>query len=122
KKEQLNDLLGRDVRTDFRVNPAADVNGFPADLENARNRALQQRPEIREAELKIKQADVDRRIKKSEYIPDVSAAFLYMTFRNFDEIIPKNLASSGLTMKWEVFDWGRKRDQLAEKDKAIEQA
>ena len=52
----------------------------------------------------------------------MSAGFLYMTFRNFDEIIPKNLASAGLTMKWEVFDWGRKRDQLAEKDKAIEQA
>src|SRR5262249_10080145 len=75
KKEQLNDLLGRDVRTDFRVNLAADVNGFPADLESARNRALEQRPEIQEARLKIKQAEVDRRIKKSEYIPDVSAGF-----------------------------------------------
>ena len=122
QKEQLNNLLGRDVRTEFRVNPVPNVNGFPADLESARNRALQQRPEIREAELKVRQADVERRIKKSEYIPDVSAAFLYMTFRNFDEIIPKNLASAGLTMKWEVFDWGRKRDQLSEKDKAIEQA
>ena len=122
QKEQLNNLLGRDVRAEFRVNPAPNVNGFPADLESARNRALAQRPEIREAELKVRQAEVDRRIKKSEYIPDVSAGFLYMTFRNFDEIIPKNLASSGLTMKWEVFDWGRKRDQLAEKDKAIEQA
>jgi len=121
KKEQLNDLLGRDVRTDFRVNPAADVNGFPADLENARNRALEQRPEIREARLKIKQAEVDRRIKKSEYIPDVSAGFLYMTFRNFDDFIPKNLGSAGLALKWEVFDWGRKRDELAEKDKTIEQ-
>ncbi|PYS25984.1 MAG: hypothetical protein DMG11_21670 [Acidobacteria bacterium] len=122
QKEQLNNLLGRDVRTEFRVNPAPNVNGFPAELESARNRALAQRPEIREAELKVRQAEVDRRIKKSEYIPDVSAGFLYMTFRNFDEIIPKNLASAGLAMKWEVFDWGRKRDQLAEKDKAIEQA
>jgi outer membrane protein TolC len=122
KKEQLNDLLGRDVRTDFRVNPAADMSGFPADLESARNRALEQRPEIREARLKIKQAEVDRRIKKSEYIPDVSAGFLYMTFRNFDDFIPKNLASAGLAIKWEVFDWGRKRDELAEKDKTIEQA
>src|SRR5215470_3706808 len=49
KKEQLNDLVGRDVRTDFRVNPAANVSGYPADLENARNLALEQRPEIREA-------------------------------------------------------------------------
>src|SRR5256712_3754673 len=71
QKEQLNNLLGRDVRAEFRVNPAPNVNGFPADLESARNRALAQRPEIREAELKVRQAEVDRRIKKSEYIPDV---------------------------------------------------
>jgi outer membrane protein TolC len=122
KKEQLNDLIGRDVRTDFRVNPAPDANGFPADLETARNCALEQRPEIREARLKVKQAEVDRRIKKSEYIPDVSAGFVYMTFRNFDDFIPKNLASAGLAITWEVFDWGRKRDELAEKGKTIEQA
>src|SRR5262245_56226698 len=121
-KEQLNDLLGRDVRTDFRLNPIPDVSGFPADLESARNRALEQRPEIREARLKVEQAEVDRRIKKSEYIPDVSAGFLYMTFRNFDDFIPKNLVSAGLVITWEVFDWGRKRNELAEKGKTIEQA
>src|SRR5262249_35342028 len=37
KKEQLNDLLGRDIRTDFKVNPAGNVSGYPADLEGARN-------------------------------------------------------------------------------------
>jgi outer membrane protein TolC len=122
KKEQLNDLLGRDVRTDFRLNPMRGVSGFPVDLEGARNRALDQRPEIQEARLKVKQAEVDRRIKKSEYIPDVSAGFIYVGFRNFDEIVPKNLANAGLAIKWEVFDWGRKRDELAEKDKTIQQA
>src|SRR4030095_10704335 len=100
----------------------ADASVFDTDLALARSRALAQRPEIREAELKMKQAEVDRRIKKSEYIPDVSAGFIYMAFRNFDEILPKNLASAGLAIKWEVFDWGRKRDELAEKDKTIEQA
>ena len=120
QKEQLNNLLGRDVRTAFRLNPAPNMAGFPADLESARNRALEQRPEIREAKLKIKQAEVDRRIKKSEYIPDVSAAFLYMNFQNF-VLLNKNLASPGLALHWEVFDWGRKRDQLAEKEKTIEQ-
>jgi outer membrane protein TolC len=122
RKEQLNQLLGRDVRCDFRVNPAPDARGFPADLEGARNRALEQRPEIREARLKVMQAGVDRRIKKSEYIPDVSAGFMYMTFRNFDDFIPKNLAAAGFAVNWEVFDWGRKRHQLAEKNMSIEQA
>src|SRR5262249_21508473 len=110
------------IRTDFKVNPAGNVSGYPADLESARNRALEQRPEIREARLSIKRAEVDRRIKKSEYIPDVSAGFIYLGFRNFDDIVPKNLASAGLAIKWEVFDWGRKRDELAEKGKTIEQA
>jgi outer membrane protein len=122
QKEQLNNLLGRDVRTEFRLSSAPGVSGFPADLESARNRALQQRPEVREARLQISQAEVERRIKKSEYIPDVTAGFGYMTLRNFDDFIPKNIAIAGVAVQWEVFDWGRKREQLAEKDKVIEQA
>ncbi len=121
-KEQLNNQLGRDVRTEFRVAAVPDVNGFDADLALARSRALEQRPEVREARLKVKQAEVDRRIKKSEFIPDVSVGFTYMSFRNFDQGVPKNSASVGVVVKWEVFDWGRKKNQLAEKDQAIEQA
>ena len=121
-KEQLNNQLGRDVRTEFRVSAVPDINGFDADLALARGRALEQRPEVREVRLKVKQAEVDRRIKKSEYIPEVSLGFTYMSFRNFDQVVPKNSASIGVVVKWEVFDWGRKKDQLAEKDHAIEQA
>ena len=122
EKEQLNNLLGRDVRTDFRVSAVSDAADFGIDLSSARNRALDQRPELRASRLKVKQAEVDRRIKKSEYIPDVNVGFTYMTLRNFGDIIPKNFASLGIVVKWEVFDWGRKKDQLAEKDKSIEQA
>lgn len=121
-KEQLNNQLGRDVRTEFRVSAVPDVNGFDADLALARGRALEQRPEVREARLGVKQAEVARRIKKSEYIPDVSLGFTYMNFQNFDQVVPKNSASIGVVVKWEVFDWGRKKNQLAEKDQAIEQA
>lgn len=121
-KEQLNNQLGRDVRTEFRVAAVPDVNGFDADLALARSRALEQRPEVREVRLKVKQAEVERRIKKSEYIPEVSLGFTYMSFRNFDEVVPKNSASIGVVVKWEVFDWGRKKNQLAEKEQAIEQA
>lgn len=122
QKEQLNNLLGRDVRTDFRVSAVPDAADFGLDLVLARQRALDQRPELRAGRLKVKQAEVDRRIKKSEYIPDVSVGFTYLTLRNFEDIIPKNFASLGIVVKWEVFDWGRKKDQLAEKDKTITQA
>jgi outer membrane protein TolC len=122
QKEQLNNLLGRDVRTDFRVSAVPDAADFGFDLSSARNRALDQRPELRASRLKVRQAEIDRRIKKSEYIPDVSVGFTYLTLRNFGDIIPKNFASLGIVVKWEVFDWGRKKNQLAEKDKVIKQA
>jgi len=122
QKEQLNNLLGRDIRTEYRVSAVASAGDFGLDLAMARSRALGRRPEVREARLKLRQAEIDRRIKKSEYIPDLSLGFAYTTFRNFDNIIPKNFASLGFVVKWEVFDWGRKRHELAEKDKTIEQA
>ena len=122
EKEQLNNLLGRDVRAEFKVAAIAEINGFSDALAGLRSSALEKRPEVRQSKLKLKQAELDRRIKKSEYIPDVSVGFTYVTLRNFDEVIPKQFASLGVVVKWEVFDWGRKRDQLAEKDKTIEQA
>lgn len=121
-KEQLNQLMGRDIRTQFTVSPVAGVSLRETDLAAARTLALDQRPEIREARLQVKQAELDKRVKKSEYIPDVNVAFTYASPLNFDTFVPKNFASAGVTVHWEVFDWGRKKHQLAEKQKTIEQA
>ena len=122
QKQQLNLLLGRDVLTDFSVTAVADAEGFEADLVAARARALEQRPELREARLKVKQADADRRIKKSEFIPEVSASFQHIATANFNSFIPKSYMNVGVTVSWEVFDWGRKKHELAQKDIAATQA
>ncbi len=122
QKEQLNKLLGRDLLTDFSVGPVAEATIFEYDISSSRRRALEQRPELSEARLKIEQAKLDKRRKKSEYIPDVSVGFTSLSLRNFDEVVPKNIASVGVVMSWEPFDWGRKKRQLAEKSKTIEQA
>src|SRR5467141_53471 len=122
QKEQLNKLLGRDLLSDFSVGPVAEATIFEYDISSSRRGALEQRPELSEARLKIKQAKLDKRLKKSEYIPDVSVGFTSLSLRNFDEVVPRNIASVGVVMSWEPFDWGRKKRQLAEKSKAIEQA
>src|SRR5258708_4458941 len=122
QKEQLNKLLGRDVLTDFSVSPVSDATVFEYDISASRRRALEQRPELTEARLRIEQAKLDKRLKKSEHIPDVSVGFTSLSLRNFDEVVPKNIASVGVVMSWERFDWGRKKRQLAEKSKTIEQA
>lgn len=121
-KEQLNQLMGRDIDAHFRVNPAPELSWVEMDVAAARALALESRPEVREARLRVKQAELDKRVKRSEYIPDVSLALVYVSPRNFDDFVPKNFAGVGFQMNWEVFDWGRKKRQLAEKEKAIEQA
>src|SRR5882672_9048068 len=122
QKEELNKLLGRDVLKDFSVGPVAEATIFESDISSSRRRALEQRPELSEARLRIEQAKLDKRLKKSEYIPDLSVGFTSLSLRNFDEVVPKNIASVGVVMSWEPFDWGRKKRQLAEKSKTIEQA
>jgi len=122
QKEQLNMLLGRSVDTSFEVAGVPEFTAFETDLAAARKIALESRPELQQARLVIEQATLERRIKKSEYIPDVSAGFVYLTPRNYAPVIPKNFANVGLVVSWEIFDWGRKKHQLSEKDIAIEQA
>jgi outer membrane protein TolC len=121
QKEQLNQLLGRDVRTDFVVEPVSALSIAEIDLNAARTRALENRPDVREARLKIEQADLDRRAKKAERIPDVSVAVSYSSYFNID-VMPTNLAAAGLQLKWEPFDWGRKGRELAAKTYTVEQA
>jgi outer membrane protein TolC len=119
--EHLNQLLGRDIATPFRVDPMAEEDTTSLTLEVARHQASQNRPEIRAAQLKQKQAEYDRRLAKAEYIPDLSFSVRYMGFNNFD-VLPRNVATAGLLLTWEPFDWGRRRNQVSEKIKAVAQA
>jgi outer membrane protein TolC len=121
QKEQLNQLLGRDVRTDFVVEPVAALSIAEIDLNAARSIALESRPDVREARLRVEQADLDRRMTKAERIPDVSFAMSYTSNFNID-VMPQNLAGVGLQLKWEPFDWGRRGRQLAAKSHTVEQA
>ena len=120
--EQLNDLMGRDIHTQFRVAAIGDADTDFATPEAMEGRALQNRPDVKKAKLQVQQADYDARAKKAEYIPDVSLAFDYYTTANFENILPSNLGTVGLSLKWEPWDWGRRRQEYAEKRVKEEQA
>jgi len=121
QREHLNQLLGRDVSTPFRVDIMPETDATILTLDAARRVALQNRPEIRQAHLKEKQAEYDRRLAKAEYIPDLSVSLRYVGFQNV-QVLPANVAVAGFFFSWEPFDWGRKRNLVAEKTKTVEQA
>jgi outer membrane protein len=120
-KEKLNELMGRDLSTDFMVRGALEPEAYPMDLAAVRARAVEQRPELREARLKKQQAEADYKSKKTEYIPDVSLIFTYLSPFNVD-VVPKNITVAGFALSWDVFDFGRKRHDLVAKNHTIDQA
>lgn len=121
QREQLNQLLGRDITTPFRVDPMIEDDPANLTLEAARFQASQDRPEIREAKLKEKQAEYDRRIAKAEYIPDLGLAVQYLGVNNV-QVLPSNVAVAGFLLTWEPFDWGRRHNAVAEKTRSLQQS
>jgi outer membrane protein len=119
--EHLNHLLARDLETPFRVDSIPEEDTTTLSLAEAREQAAENRPEIRQAHLKEKQAEYDRRIAKAEYIPDLGLAVSYMGVQNV-QVLPTNVGVAGFALTWEPFDWGRRRDRVREKTNTLAQA
>jgi len=120
QKQNLNRLLGRDLRTQFTVEmqPLGELAEW--DLETARKKALEQRPELREAHLQTKIAEMDVRRERAKYIPDLSAQVGYLGFQNMN-FLPQNAGYAGFVFQWQPFDWGYKKHRIAELKATTEQ-
>ena len=120
-KEKMNGLFARELTTEFTVVATPDVRPWELDLASTRAKALAQRPELQEARLQAERAEIDRRAKKAEYIPDVTLNMTYISPFNI-QFLPTNVTAVGLVVSWDVFDWGRKKQELASKTDVIQQA
>jgi len=121
QKEQLNLLLGRDVRTPFDVEDVPDAAGPEVNLASAQTMALDSRPDVKQARIRLEQAELARRIAKADYVPDVAVAVSYFSPMNIDGA-PRQIATAAIQAQWEPFDWGRKARTVASKDIEISQA
>ncbi len=121
-REQLNELLGREITTPFRTDPLPEADSKVTDVSEARRRAIAARPELAQARIRLQEATLDRRSRKAEYLPDVSLALDYFSTLHLTGVVPANVAAAGLQISWEPFDWGRRRHEIAEKQRVEEQA
>jgi outer membrane protein TolC len=111
EKESLNQLLGRDLNTPFSVETQPVPSTTEIDIAAAREEARNQRPEIRQARLQTKKAEVEVRRQLAEYIPDLSAHFTYFSMPNVS-FVPQNIMQAGFLLQWQPFDWGQKRHKI----------
>ncbi len=120
-KERLNLWLGRSLDTDYRVSPVLTAPVATPDWEEARSRALRQRPEVARARLNLEAAETDVKIKQAEYIPDLNLVVSYASPVT-NQVLPQHIGYVGIELKWEFFDWGRKHQEEAARTKAVAQA
>jgi outer membrane protein TolC len=120
QKESLNQLLGRDLNSEFSV----EAQPLPADAEIdiavARREALNQRAEIREARIQSRKAEVEVRRQRAEYIPDFSANVTYLSAPNVS-FLPQNVSIAGFVLQWQPFDWGQKRHKIESLKDSVKQ-
>jgi outer membrane protein TolC len=122
QKEQLNRLMGRPVDTPLEIDPASIANTEGISLQDAYAEALASRPEIRLAKIQQRKAELERRLTSAERIPDVSLSLIGLRTVNFSSTLPNTLSSVGIQGTWDVFDWGKKREQVEIKRQAEAQA
>ena len=99
-KERLNQLMGRDIDTPFMVAHVADIPSPVLDPE---------------------QAEAERRIKTSDYIPTVDLKASYIKLAN-TEFIPDDYFFVGVVARWEFFDWGRREDEISKARRSVSEA
>jgi outer membrane protein len=122
-EEELNDLLGRPVESELTLDPDITLEFVLPTPAEAMQRALAARPDLQAANLQAKQADLSRREKKAEYIPNVSLVGSYAAIHDSSLPISGNsYAEVGVQVTWEPFDWGRKHHELTEKSEIVEQS
>src|SRR6266446_3011654 len=82
QKEALNRFLGRELQTEFTVEMVPDSLPEESSLQEARESAIEMRPEIKAETIKKEQAALETKIEKTRYIPDVSLQANYLTAPN----------------------------------------
>ncbi len=118
---ELNDLLGLPLDTQLDLDPAVQTSFDLRPREEYVQTAWSEKPEILAAEEAVKKAQAGVSAAKSAYIPDVTA-FARQSYQNGVPFLVHNFGTFGVNLSYDVFDWGRRRAGVRERDSQLAQA
>jgi len=121
-KLQLNDAIGLPLTTALDLDPnTAEVQPACA-RETCVAEALASHPEIIEARNEVEKANAAVRLAKTDiYVPDVDA-FARYSYQNNVPFLARNFGTFGVHFGYDLFDSGRKRALLRERQAQLSQA
>jgi outer membrane protein TolC len=115
---QLNDLLGLPACTAVEL-----VDPLPGNLpvrcaDDAAQMAVANSPEIQEAEQAIVKADAALKVARMAYLPDVNVIGGWANQHGAD-YIQHDFTFIGLTANYTIFEWGKKKDVVKQREALI---
>jgi outer membrane protein TolC len=121
-KLEVADLTGLPLDTEFDLaTPVASASDSALATTGAVQVALARNPEIESAGHEIEKARAGESAARAEYIPEVGA-FVQYIHENGAPFVSPNNAAVGLNLKWTVFEFGKRRGQVAERRAQVAQA
>jgi outer membrane protein len=118
---ELNDLLGLPLDTPLELAPAEPAILQIRPREEYVQSALAENPEILAAAEQVERAKAGVTSAKSAFIPDVSA-IARQSYQNGVPFLVHNFGTFGLTLNYDVFDFGKRRAVVRENETKLAEA
>ena len=118
---ELNDLLGLPLDTQLELDPAVPSSFAQRPREEYVQTAWSENPEILAAEEAVRKAQAAVTAAKSAYLPDITA-YARHSYQDGVPFLVRNFGTFGVNLNWDVFDFGKRRAGVREREAQLEQA
>ena len=118
---QLNDLLGLPLDTKLQLDTGVPSDFVQSSREEYVQTAWSQNPQIKAAEASVEKAQAAVASAKTAYIPDVTA-YARQSYQDGVPFFVRNFGTFGVSMNWEVFDFGKRRTAVRERQDQLAEA
>ncbi len=118
---ELADLCAIPVDTELELAPPGGAQDPSPDTASAVGLALAHNPEIEAAAHQLEKARAALRAAHAEYIPDISA-FAQHIYQDGAPFLSRNNGAFGVRMDWTLFEFGKRRGQVSEREAEVAQA
>lgn len=118
---QLDDAIGLPVTTQLALDSVVPEVQETCAKEECIKTALASHPEVSAARAEVEKTSAGVRLAKADYIPDISA-FARYSYQSNVPFLVHNFGTFGVAFTYELFDGGKRRDTVNERDAQLAQA
>ena len=118
---EMNSLLGLPLDMELELATVGISTAGPVAREQYLGLALAQNPDVRAAKETVAKARAGLSAARYEYIPDIGA-FARHTYQHGVPFLSHSFGTAGLQMTWNIFDWGKRKGVVGQRDALLVQA